>query len=94
MILIYKHSYTGAPYNCPINHFNGRESVRREEVVVKTKVVSGKEYTYAEPAIYGMWAFGGTILFTSNGFHPEFNVPLKLHDRNLLMEDIPFEETE
>jgi len=94
MILIYKHSYNGAPYDCPINHFNGRESVRRDEVVVKTKVVSGKEYTYAEPAIDGMWAFGGTLLHTRNADYPEFNTHMSLHDRNLLMESHPPTETE
>ena len=88
MINIYR-----SGYDSPINHFNGRESVRRDEVVVKTKVVFGKEYTYAEPAIEGSWAFGGTILFTNNGIYPEFSVPIKLHDRNMLMENLAFEES-
>jgi hypothetical protein len=58
-------------------------SVGRNEVVVKKKMVYGKEYTYAEPTKIGNWAFGGTILYTSNGIYPEFNVPLKLHDRDM-----------
>ena len=88
MIDIYRNTY-----DSPINHFHGRASVRRDEVVVKTKVVFGKEYTYAEPAVDGSWAFGGTILHTGNGIYPEFNTPIKLHDRNLLMESRAFEES-
>jgi hypothetical protein len=60
--------------------------VNRNELVLKTKTVFGKEYTYAEPAAPGTWAFGGNILYTSNGCFPEFTVPVKLHDRNMNLE--------
>ena len=32
---------------------------------------------------------GGDILFTSNGIYPEFNTPIKLHDRNMELEKQP-----
>jgi len=81
MISIYK-----AGYGCSINEFYNRDKVSRDEILVKTKEVCGRTYTYAEPAKEGMWAFGGNILYTSNGIFPEFNTPLKLHDRNMAME--------
>ena len=69
-------------YNSRINEFYGRQSVKRDEVIIKHK----KDYTYAEPSKEGYWAFGVTILYTSNGMHPEFNTPIKLHDRNMGLE--------
>ena len=81
MINIYR-----SGYDCPINHFHGQEYVEHDDVVIKTKEVFGTPYKYAEPAISGDWAFGGTILFTSNGIFPEFNEPIKLHDRNMDLE--------
>ncbi len=73
-------------YDCPINYFHGRADVGKEEVVIKTKNVYGTLYTYAEPSTPGFYAFGGTILFTSNGIFPEFNTPIKLHDRQMNLE--------
>lgn len=78
--------YRSTDYDCVINLFNGRADVGREEVVIKTKNVYGTLYTYAEPSIPGQYAFGGTILFTSNGIFPEFNAPIKLHDRRMDLE--------
>jgi len=69
-----------------INYFHGRASVKREEVVIKEKHIGNKKYVYAEPNKPGSWAFGGTILFTSNGIYPEFNEPIKLHDRSMDIE--------
>ena len=81
MIQIYKHGE-----DCEINYFKGREDVKRAEVVLKTKIVFGEKYTYAEPVEKGIYAFGGNILFTSNGIYPEFNTPIKLHDRQMNLE--------
>jgi hypothetical protein len=78
--------YRSKDYDCEINYFHGRDWVERNEVVIKTKKVFGKDYTYAEPATPGNYAFGGTILFTSNGIYPEFNEPIKLHDRQMNLE--------
>lgn len=72
--------------DCPINEFCDREELDIDEVVIKTKTVFGKEYTYAEPKKESSWAFGGNILYTSNGIYPEFNTPIKLHDRNMRLE--------
>lgn len=88
MIHIYRSSIAGKIYDPQINFFNGREWVKREEVVLKEKFVThpyGK-YVYAEPSTPGHYAFGGTILFTSNGIYPEFNTPIKLHDRRMDLE--------
>lgn len=73
-------------YDCVLNHFHGRDFINRDEVIVFEKVIFDKTYKYAEPAKKGNWAFGGTILFTSNGIFPEFNEPIKLHDRNMDLE--------
>ena len=73
-------------YDSKINYFHGRAFVQRNEVVIKTKNVFGEKYTYVEPAEPGVYAFGGTILFTSNGIYPEFNTPIKLHDRQMNLE--------
>ncbi len=70
----------------PINFFHDRDWVEHDEVIIKTKNVYGQDYTYAEPAKPGWYAFGGTILFTSNGIYPEFNTPIKLHDRQMNLE--------
>jgi len=78
--------YRTKDYDCEINFFHGRDWVNRDEVVIKTKNVFGKEYTYAEPKQPGFYAFGGTILHTSNGIYPEFNTPIKLHDRQMNLE--------
>jgi len=78
--------YRSKNNDCKINFFHEREWVKRDEVVIKTKKVFGKEYTYAEPVTPGTYAFGGTILFTSNGIYPEFNTPIKLHDRQMNLE--------
>jgi hypothetical protein len=86
MISIYRSSYNGQIYDSTINHFHGREYVSPCEVTLKQKTYNGEVYEYAEPAIEGMWAFGGTILHTSNGIYPEFCKPIKLHDRNMAME--------
>jgi len=77
MINIYR-----AQYDSQINHFYARNDVRRDEV----KLVTNGSYTFAEPTKQGHWAFGGTILYTSNGIYPEFNTPIKLHDRNMDLE--------
>ena len=73
-------------YDAEINYFHGRTHVKASEVVVREKIVCGGKYRYAEPAQEGCWAFGGTILFTSNGIFPEFNEPIKLHDRDMTKE--------
>jgi hypothetical protein len=86
MIQIYKHNGE----DCKINFFNGRDDVRIDEVVIKkTREVIGNTlhiYTYAEPKEKGIYAFGGNFLFTSNGIYPEFNAPIKLHDRQMNLE--------
>jgi len=76
-------------YDSEINKFYGREYVERKEVVIKKRkyFADSEEYTWAEPAEAGTWAFGGTILFTSNGIYPEFNTPIKLHDRDMSKEE-------
>ena len=78
--------YRSKDYDCEINFFHGRADVGREEVIIKTKKVFGKEYTYAEPSTPGFYAFGGTFLHTSSGIFPEFNTPIKLHDRQMNLE--------
>ncbi len=82
--------YRSKDYDCPINFFYRREWVSCGEVIIKTKKLIGfgpnKYYTYAEPSTPGNYAFGGTILFTSNGIYPEFNTPIKLHDRRMDLE--------
>ena len=85
-IFIYRSSHLGRVDDCSINVFHGRDAVAREEIVLKKKTVFGREYTYAEPTAPGSYAFGGTILFTSNGNFPEFNTPIKLHDRDMKKE--------
>jgi hypothetical protein len=85
-IFIYRSSYNGRVDDCPINVFTRREAVAREEILLKKKIVFGREYTYAEPKTPGSYAFGGTILFTSNGNFPEFTTPIKLHDRDMSKE--------
>ena len=77
MIQIYR-----GDYDSKLNHFHGKNCVRRDEVILKKM----GEYVYAEPAINGTWAFGGTLLFTSNGVFPDFTTPIKLHDRNMALE--------
>ena len=81
MINIYK-----AGIDSPINKFYNRDYVSRDEVIIKERELFGKKYRYAEPIEKGVWAFGGNILFTSNGIYPEFNEPIKLYDRDMLKE--------
>ena len=73
-------------YDSKLNHFYGRDNVKRDEVKLVTRNIAGSTYTHAEPSEKGRWAFGGTILYTSNGVFPEFNTPIKLHDRNMDLE--------
>ena len=77
MINIFRSSY-----DLEINFFHGKEFVNRNEVVIKHK----DDYTYVEPEQPGRYAFGGTLLFTSNRVFPEFNTPIKLHDRQMDLE--------
>jgi hypothetical protein len=81
MIEIYRGTYEGI-----LNHFHGRTSVSPDEVKVITKSNHCGSYTFAQPSQKGNWAFGGTMLYTSNGIHSKFNTPIKLHDRNMDME--------
>jgi len=81
MISIYR-----TQYNSELNLFHGCVAVERHDVKLITKSYGGKPYTFAEPTQEGWWAFGGTILYTSNGIYPEFNTPVKLHDRNMDLE--------
>ena len=81
------HIYRATEDDCPINLFHGRAWVRRDEVVVKTATIMGKPYTWAEPTKPGVYAFGGTLLYTNNGIFPVFNTPIKLHDRQMNLED-------
>ena len=83
MIHIYRSNYDST-----INFFHNREWVEREEVVLKAR----NGYTYAEPSRQGDYAFGGTILYTSNGVFPEFNTPIMLHDRMMNLEEIPINQ--
>jgi len=69
-------------YDSPINFFHGRGFVRSSEIVLKEKGT----YKYVEPKKPGRYAFGGTILYTSNGVFPEFTIPIKLHDRQMDLE--------
>lgn len=74
-------------YDSEINFFYGRAWVERNEIALKEKTApDGKKYLYAEPAEPGSYAFGGTLLYTSNGIYPEFNTPIKLHDRQMNLE--------
>lgn len=73
-------------YDSELNKFHGRQHVERKEIILKRRNYFGEDYTWAEPAEEGTWAFGGTILFTSNGIFPEFNTPIKLHDRDMSKE--------
>jgi hypothetical protein len=81
MIGIYRNQY-----DSELNLFHGKNHVERNEVKIITKSYGGIPYTCAEPTKEGRWTFGGTILFTSNGIYPEFNTPIKLHDRNMDLE--------
>ena len=78
--------YRSGNYDPEINVFHGRGYVTKNEVVLKTKNVFGRNYEYAEPLKPGCYAFGGSFLFTSNGVFPEFNHPIKLHDRDMSKE--------
>ena len=73
----------------PLNYFRGRWRIHRNEIVVKTTIVRGTQYRYAEPAIPGQWAYGGTLVHTDNGIYPELTEPLKLHDRDMTQEVAP-----
>ena len=61
--------------------FEGDET---NTIVVKTKIFSGKSYTYAEPAEQpkGMAGpmFGGNFAFTSDSRMPN-HAPIPIHDR-------------
>jgi hypothetical protein len=85
MIQIFRPSYNGVPYHCAINVFNDREWVDAAEVVIKTKNYSGNDYVYAEPVQEGTYAFGGTLIHDSGD--PLFATPIKLHDRNMRLEN-------
>jgi len=83
--------YRSKDYDPEINYFHGRDCVESKEIVLKEKRVYGQGitqqvYQYAEPKEPGDYAFGGTIIFTSNGIYPEFNTPIKLHDRRMDLE--------
>ena len=69
-----------------INKFYGRASVDRDEIEFVDRILFGKPEPFARPAEPGFWAFGGTFLYTSNGIFPEFNRPIKLHDRDMTKE--------
>ncbi len=81
MIGIYRNQY-----DSELNLFHGKTNVERNDVKLIKKSYHGEPYTFAEPTKEGRWAFGGTILYTSNGIYPEFNTPIKLHDRNMDLE--------
>jgi len=82
MIAIYRNQH-----DSELNLFHGKTHVERDEVkLIQKGFETGKPYIFAEPTKQGHWAFGGTILFTSNGIYPEFNTPIKLHDRNMDLE--------
>jgi len=81
MIAIYRNQY-----DSELNLFHGKTHVERNEVKIITKNYESKPYIFAQPTKEGRWAFGGTILFTSSGVYPEFNTPIKLHDRNMNLE--------
>lgn len=89
MINIYRASYNGKMDKWPLNVFEGRDFVQFNEVVLKSKKVFNNrpEYEYAEPINPGMYAFGGTFLYTSNGVFPQFNKPIPLHDRDMSLEN-------
>jgi hypothetical protein len=81
MISIYRNGH-----DCHLNLFHGKTHVNKDEVKLIKKSYHGETYTFAEPTKEGRWAFGGTILYTSNGIYPDFNTPIKLHDRNMDLE--------
>jgi hypothetical protein len=83
MIHIFRSDYDSA-----INFFHNRKYVNRDEVIIKKR----GDYTYAEPTQQGDYAFGGTLLYTDNGIFPEFNTPIKLHDRIMTLESRPIKE--
>lgn len=72
--------------DCSLNEFCNRKKVKMDEVIIRSKTVFGKSYRYAEPTKEGVWAFGGNFLYTSNGIYPDFQEPVKLHDRNMILE--------
>lgn len=84
MFDIYRPSHNGKIYDSKINVFHGRESISNHEVVVKTKPYYDKErtYTYAEPKREGSYAYGGSIIYDH-----EVGEPIKLHDRDMHLED-------
>jgi hypothetical protein len=86
MIQIYRSSYNGQIYDSEINHFHKREYVLPKEVRLIHRELYNGPYVHAEPAEDGMWAFGGSFLYTSNGVYEEFNKPIPLHDRNMALE--------
>lgn len=88
MIQIFRPSYNGVPYHCAINVFDDREMINEDEVIIKVKNYFGRAYIYAEPAKEGSYAYGGTILYEgSNSHDPRFNTPIKLHDRDMRLEN-------
>ena len=92
MIHIYRHSRNGVPHDCDINVFHGREWIKPEEVRLVRRLLffydsqRAEDYVHAEPAAPGMYAFGGSFLYTSNRIYPEFNKPIPLHDRDMSKE--------
>lgn len=78
--------YRTKDHDSILNVFSGRWSLEVKEVIIKTKRVFGRDHVYAEPSKPGLYAFGGSFLFTSNGIYPEFNIPIPLHDRNMELE--------
>lgn len=70
----------------PLNYFGDRVTVRKKEIIIKQKIINGETYTYAEPAKPGSWAFGGNLLYSSNGVAWPQSEPVKLHDRNMRLE--------
>lgn len=87
MIQIFRPSYNGQTYGCALNVFNNSEWVEASEVVVKTHSYFGKEYVYAEPAAEGRYAYGGCLIYDGGNSNIAFNVPMKLHDRNMDLEN-------
>lgn len=59
-------------------------------IILKTRTINGKQYTHAEPAEPGFYAFGGSFVWSSDSRFRELSEqPIALHDRNMTFETKP-----
>jgi hypothetical protein len=59
----------------------------RPEIKLVTRHLFGSDYTHAEPAEAGNYAFGGSFIYTSDSRFGEVSkYPIPLHDRQMNLE--------